>query len=152
MTGQDIDRLFELLGIFRPGDKHLEDQNLKNAWLLVLKPYKTEDVRNAVAEYFRQNKYWPDVTDISRLCPPIKTESRNELSKKTDHNWEKQLETLRRYKDLKRRRREAGLPETGWEAKEAGMSVEEYDQFTAAAGLELEQIFTANTANGGMRL
>ena len=99
MTGQDIDRLFELLAIFRPRDKHLEDQNLKNAWLFVLKPYKAEDVRNAVAEYFRKNKYWPDVTDIAKLCPPIEAENQNGFPEKINHSWQRQLEMLRRYKD-----------------------------------------------------
>lgn len=140
MTGQDIDRLFELLAIFRPGDKHLEDQNLKNAWLFVLKPYKAEDVRNAVAEYFRKNKYWPDVTDIANLCPPIEAENRNEFLGKTDHNWQKQLEMHRRYDALKCRRRKAGLPETLWKAKERGMSVEEYDQLVESVGLGFEEI------------
>lgn len=140
MTGQDIDRLFELLAIFRPGDKHLEDQNLKNAWLFVLKPYCPEDVREAVAEYFRKNKYWPDVTDIAKLCPPIETENRSGSPEKTNHSWQKQMEMLRRYDDLKRKRRDAGLPETRWEAKEAGMSFEEYDQLVEGAGLGLEEV------------
>lgn len=140
MTGQDIDSLFELLAIFRPGDKHLTDQSLKNAWLFVLKPYCPEDVRKAVAEYFRHDKYWPDVTDIAKLCPPIEAENRNEFLGKTDHNWQKQLEMHRRYKDLKRRRREAGLPETLREAKEAGISFEEYDQLVESVGLGFEEI------------
>lgn len=140
MTGQDIDRLFELLAIFRPGDKHLEDQNLKNAWLFVLKPYCPEDVREAVAKYFRKNKYWPDVTDIAKLCPPIETENRSGFPEKTNHSWQKQMEMLRRYDDLKRKRRDAGLPETRWEAKEDGMSFEEYDQLVEGAGLWLEEV------------
>ena len=140
MTGQDIDRLFELLAIFRPGDKHLADRNLKNAWLLVLKPYKTEDVRNAVAEYFRKNKYWPDVTDIANLCPEIDKADRNGLSEKTDRHWKKQLEMLRRYDDLKRKRRDVGLPETRWEAKKAGMSFEEFDQLGEGDGLGFEEV------------
>lgn len=140
MTGQDIDRLFELLAIFRPEDKHLTDQSLKNAWLFVLKPYCPEDVREAVAEYFRQNKYWPDVTDIAKLCPPIEAESRSGFSERTDHSWQKQLEMLRKYNDLKRRRQEAGLPETPWEAKESGMSFEEFDQLVESVGLGFEEV------------
>lgn len=71
MTGQDIDKLFELLAIFRPGDKHLGDKQLRSAWLFVLKPYAPEDVREAVAQYFRESSYWPDVTDIAKRCPKI---------------------------------------------------------------------------------
>lgn len=135
MTGQDIDRLFELLAIFRPGDKRLKNQSLKDGWLFVLKPYRPEDVREAMAEYLRRSKYWPDATDIARLCPPIETENRSGFSEKTDRHWKKQMEMQERYDDLRRRRREAGLPENHWEAKEAGMSFEEYDRLTEAAGL-----------------
>ena len=140
MTGQDIDRLFELLAILRPGDKHLTDQRLKNAWLFVLKPYCPEDIREAVAEYFRQNKYWPDVTDIAKLCPPIEVESQSGFSEETVHSWKKQLEMLGKYDDLKRGRREVGLPETQWEAKEAGVSFEEYDRLVESVGLGFEEI------------
>lgn len=140
MTGQDIDRLFELLAIFRPGDKHLEDQNLKNAWLFVLKPYCPEDVREAVAEYFRKNKYWPDVTDIAKLCPELPEASSVPQLAEVDRYWRKQREMLDRYEALKRQRREAGLPETIFDARDAGMSLEEYDRLTEGAGLGLEAI------------
>lgn len=140
MTGQDIDKLFELLAIFRPGDKHLLDRTLRNAWLLILKPYAPDDVREAVAEYFRHNKYWPDVTDIATLCPEIPKASSVPQTAEVDRRWRKQRERLDRYEDLKRRRREAGLPETFWDAKDAGMSLEEYDRLTEAAGLEFEVI------------
>ena len=140
MTGQDIDRLVELLAIFRPGGKRLKDQSLKNGWLFVLKPYRPEDVREAMAEYLRRSKYWPDVTDIAKLCPPIETENRNGSPKKIDWYWQKHLEMHERYDDLKRRRREVGLPENHWEAKEAGMSFEEYDQSIEAVGLGFEGV------------
>ena len=69
MTREDTDRLFELLAIYRPGDPRAEDKLLRSAWALVLEPYAPEDVRAAVAEYFRACKYWPDVTDIASRCP-----------------------------------------------------------------------------------
>lgn len=69
MTKEDIDNLFELLAIYRPKDRHLSDKTLKSAWLLVLEPFKPADVKQAVAAYFRGNKYWPDVSDISTRCP-----------------------------------------------------------------------------------
>lgn len=140
MTGQDIDQLFELLAIFRPGDKHLTDQNLKNAWLFVLKPYCPEDVRKAVAEYFRHDKYWPDVTDIAKLCPELPKASSVPQLAEVDRYWRKQREMLDRYEALKRQRREAGLPETLLDARDAGMSLEEYDRLTEGDGLEFEVI------------
>ena len=71
MTREDTDNLFKLLAIFRPNDPRAEDTTLKSAWALVLEPYAVEDVRAAVAAYFREKKFWPDVTDISSRCPPL---------------------------------------------------------------------------------
>lgn len=69
MTKEDTARLFDLLSIYRPNDPHAQDKTLRSAWALVLEPYAPEDVRVAVAEYFRESKYWPDVTDIASRCP-----------------------------------------------------------------------------------
>lgn len=141
MTGQDVDRLFELLAIFRPGDKHLGDKKLRSAWLFVLKPYAVDDVRNAVADYFRESSYWPDVTDIAKRCPKIIKRSGPELSAGMDQHWEKQAAWLARFEDLKRRRREAGLPETWCAAMEpGGWTLEEYDKAVEEAGLGFDTI------------
>lgn len=69
MTKDDTRQLWKLLEIFRPGDKHLKNPQLLSAWALVLEPYRPEDVRKAVAQYFRTSHFWPDVTEIARLCP-----------------------------------------------------------------------------------
>lgn len=69
MKRNEIDDLFRLLAIFRPGDKHLSDPMLRSAWFLILEPFDHDEVRDAVAGYFRENKYWPDVTDIAKRCP-----------------------------------------------------------------------------------
>lgn len=140
MTGQDVDRLFELLAIFRPGDRHLEDRQLRSAWLFVLKPYEPEDVRSAVAEYFRERKYWPDVTDIANLCPKITKNTRDWTTPDTDRHWKKHAELLERYMVLKRRRREAGLPETWREALEAGLTAHGYVKAACEAGLWVDTI------------
>ena len=69
MTKEDVKNLWELFRVFRPNDPHLKDGTLRKAWALVLEPYSVDDVRAAVAEYFREHKYWPDVTDIASRCP-----------------------------------------------------------------------------------
>lgn len=78
MEKDDVKNLWELLRIFRPGDPHLDDKRLRAAWALVLEPYAVDDVRSAVAEYFREQKYWPDVTDIASRCPGPKPEKKQE--------------------------------------------------------------------------
>lgn len=141
MTGQDIDKLFELLAIFRPKDKHLEDQALRNAWLLVLKPYDPKDVREAVAQYFRESSYWPDVTDIAKRCPKIVINPRDNIPPATDQTLKKHLEWAKHYDDVRRRRREAGFPETWWDAKEeGGWTMKEYQDAMDKAGLGFEMI------------
>lgn len=46
-----------------------QDKQLKSAWFLILEPWSPAEVKQAVAEQFREHKYWPDVTDISMRCP-----------------------------------------------------------------------------------
>lgn len=69
MTMDDVNDLFCLLEIYRPGDKHIGDRKLRSAWLLVLEPFSRDEVRTAVADYFRECKFWPDVSDIAMRCP-----------------------------------------------------------------------------------
>lgn len=69
MTKEDMNGIWKLLGTYRAGDKRLGDKTLLQAWYLVLEPYEAEEVRRAVADYFRERKYWPDVTDIASRCP-----------------------------------------------------------------------------------
>lgn len=74
MNKKEVEGLFSLLAIYRPGDKRLEDKKLQAAWLLVLEPFPPADVKAAVATYFRTSKHFPDVTDIAILCPPQEVE------------------------------------------------------------------------------
>lgn len=69
MTINDMDNLWALLGTLRPGDPRLKNTALKEAWAMVLRPYPPGDVGRAVSAYFRENKFWPDVTDIATRCP-----------------------------------------------------------------------------------
>lgn len=149
MTRQDVDRLFELLAIFRPGDKHLEDKRLRSAWLFVLQPYAPEDVRAAVAQYFREQSWWPDVTDIAKLCPKTEETPRADPPPTTGEHWQKQLAMQECYRDLKRRRREAGVPETWERAQEAGMTAEAFFRAEDEAGLGVETCREPTLAHSG---
>lgn len=84
MEKTDVKNLWELLRIFRPNDPHLRDKKLQSAWALVLAPYAVDDVRAAVAAYFREQSYWPDVTEIAARCPKPKMDKRPAL---TLTNW-----------------------------------------------------------------
>lgn len=97
------------------------------------------DVKAAVIAFINETEkgFFPTPGQIRAKMPKKMTESSLAA---TSSSWQRQLGMLRRYKDLKRRRRESGLPETRWEAKDGGMSVEEYDQLVESVGLGFEEI------------
>ena len=122
VTREDTDNLFKLLAIFRPNDPRSEDTTLKSAWALVLEPYAVEDVRAAVAAYFREKKFWPDVTDISSRCPPL-PQMPHQPPPLTGGYIDHAVEALReRWQELRRQRRAAGVPGTWEDAQKAGLT------------------------------
>jgi len=133
MTREDTDRLFDLLALYRPGDKHLENKPLRAAWHLVLEPYQVADVRQAVAAFFRKFKFWPDVTEISSRCPDPPEAAKKDNSCGED-SWQYRV-TIEHWRELKRLRREAGLPATIREALSAGMAEKEWLDQLEKAGL-----------------
>ena len=134
MTREDMGNLWKLLGVYRPGDKHLNDKTLRSAWFLVLEPYSVDDVRSAVADYFRGCKFWPDVTDIARRCPPL-PEKRQVRA--VESREQKAVTVLRdQWERVCLARQAAGVPATIGQAIEAGMSASEWDGLLADLGLD----------------
>lgn len=138
MTTEEMDGLWELIGIFRKNDPHLKDKKLKNAWLLVLEPYERDDVRNAVAAYFRECGYWPDVTDIARRCPPLPA-----LTGQPDYHPAEGSKALNdlltpAFREMLERRRAAGVPATYQKAEAAGMNFDLWDEQLREAGLQMD--------------
>lgn len=138
MTTEEMDGLWELIGIFRKNDPHLKDKKLKNAWLLVLEPYERDDVRNAVAAYFRECGYWPDVTDIAKRCPPLPAPAYPpEAPTGEDQRALNDLLTPA-FREMLERRRAAGVPATYQEAEAAGMNFDLWDEQLREAGLQMD--------------
>lgn len=133
ISREDIDNLFGLLAIFRPNDPHLKQQNLRSAWFLVLAPYEKDDVRQAVGDWFRQSKYWPEPSEIASLCPPLPEKGRKETQMGAmDPGWYGRHE---QWKKLVALRREAGIPATIRDAQDAGMTDREWLDILAERGL-----------------
>ena len=129
MNKQDMNEIWRLLGRYREGDKHLKDQGLLRAWYDTLKPYEASTVRDAVAAYFRRKHYWPDVGEITALCPPPAEPCRVERD---------DMERLRRtWSGLVKRRQAVGVPATITEAREAGLDSGVWFQLLVANGLAL---------------
>ena len=135
MTRDDTDRLFELLRIFRPSDPKVDDKRLRSAWALVLQPYEVDDVRAAVADYFREEKYFPDVTDIARRCTPTpQNEPPPEPSARSVEVLQRHRAELTAWHDeFVAELHRAGLP-TLHEAVEQGLTIPAWNRLLDASG------------------
>lgn len=67
MNRWDTDRLFTLLAQFYPNGRVTETK--KKAWALALEPYEYEAVKAAAVKYAAQNKYFPDLADLTGNLP-----------------------------------------------------------------------------------
>lgn len=68
MTRTDVDNLFELLRIYFPHAKRVDDKKLRTAWLLLLSPYSPDTVREAVVDELRNSTNFPDAQKIAVRC------------------------------------------------------------------------------------
>ena len=140
-----VEQTGTILGLLEGAFPHAfpDDQAKRKAlrlWAEVFAEDRVQDVKAAAIAYVNTagKSFFPTPGQIraklpQKACGP---------SKAADAPlWQKQRMRLERYEALKRRRREAGLPESVYEARQAGMSCEEYDRLVEAAGLGLEVIF-----------
>ena len=74
MDKGDMDRLWTLLSTVWSRAPQIGDQKLRQAWTLALEPFSYSQIRSAAAEYIRNNKFFPDICDITGLIRPEKTE------------------------------------------------------------------------------
>lgn len=153
MDKQDIADLWALLAIFRPNDPHLRDKTLRAAWALVLEPYGRDDVRKAVAEYFRESKYWPDVTDIARRCPkpagaadPEDHLEAMRYRQPTAGERQRTAEMVRGWRAYRAALEAAGLPSLS-QAQAQGMRCADWDALTQGAGIWLEDFLSAEESH-----
>lgn len=136
MTREDIENLWKLLEVFRPKDQRLKDKRLKSAWLAVLEPYKPEDVKTAVIEYFRTSGYWPDVSDISMRCPqPVSRSSEYKPSRAEQEAGS----AIDKAADIWR----ASLEALGLRKPSDGQTYTEWAEAVELAGLRIEDCIRA---------
>lgn len=138
LTREDTDNLFRLLAIYRPNDPRAEDITLRSAWALVLEPYDPADVKAAVVAYFREKKFWPDVTDIATRCPPLPQTQHLTPPSPTGGYIDQKVEALRaRWQELRIQRRSIGVPSTWEEAQKAGLTMTAWMDIFDGRGLAL---------------
>lgn len=136
MTREDIENLWKLLEVFRPKDPRLKDKRLKSAWLAVLEPYKPEDVKTAVIEYFRTSGYWPDVSDISMRCPQPVSRS---IEYKPSRAEQEDGSAIDRAAEIWR----ASLEALGLRKPSDGQTYTEWAEAVEMAGLRIEDCIRA---------
>ena len=74
MDREDMDRLWTLLSTVWSRAPQIGDRKLRQAWTLALEPFSYGQIRSAAAEYIRNNKFFPDICDITALVKAEKTE------------------------------------------------------------------------------
>ena len=137
MTREDIDDLFELLKLYFPNSPKTRDQMLKSAWFLVLEPYGRPDVKQAILSFLRKNEHFPDPQKIACLCHLNTEDTRREIKMQFSPAEVEDMKKLwAAWDKVVAMRRDAGIPGTCLEAKQAGLSDKEWYAMLENAGLE----------------
>lgn len=137
MTRKDIDDLFKLLELYFPNSPKTRAEKLKNAWFLVLEPYARQDVKQAVISVLRKNEHFPDPQKIACLCHSNTEETRQEIKTRFSPAEVEEMKKLwAAWDKVVAMRREAGIPATCLEAKQAGLSDSEWHAMLEKAGME----------------
>ena len=139
-TGMILDLLEGAIPSAFAGERAGNKGKTLRLWAEAFSRDDVSDVKAAVIAYANETEkgFFPTPGQIrakmpsKNIDPPLAA---------TDPIWAKQLERIEKYRALKHRRREAGLPDSMYEARQAGMSYEEYDRLIEETGLGLEVIF-----------
>ena len=82
MTTTEFERVWNLLSGLWP---NASKPNRKRIWEIGLAPYGMDDCTNAIMEYARRSKYFPDLADVTAALVPeeiMKPESNAEMDAK----------------------------------------------------------------------
>lgn len=134
MNRQDVCRLFDLLEQLYQGKRKPRDNVTVAIWAEVLKPWSYEQVRTAVVQRARENRFFPDPSEIVAYLPAMQEDrpmderlaaALNRRRQEVDQWWAQRKAAL----DA------AGLP-TSSEFVQKGGTVAEYWRLLRAAGIE----------------
>lgn len=92
---QDVCRLFDLLEQLYQGKKKPRDKVTLAIWAEVLKPWSYEQVRSAVVQRARENRFFPDPSELAAYLPALELgdpKAGQEISEDVTHDlhWEQQ--------------------------------------------------------------
>ena len=134
MNRQDVCRLFDLLEQLYQGKRKPRDNVTVAIWAEVLKPWSYEQVRTAVVQRARENRFFPDPSEIVAYLPAMQE------ARPMDERLAAALDRRRQEVDQWWAQRKAaldaaGLP-TSSEFVQKGETVAEYWRLLRAAGIE----------------
>lgn len=133
MTRQEVHRLFDLLGNLYRGKCRSRDDVTVAIWAEVLKPWSYEQVRTAVVERARVNRYYPDPSEIAEFLPKTEEPARDRYAPPSPETLRQMAELKAWQEEWHRELHEKGLP-TMREAEESGMSFREWENLMKEAG------------------
>lgn len=134
MNRQDVCRLFDLLEQLYQGKRKPRDNVTVAIWAEVLKPWSYEQVRTAVVQRARENRFFPDPSEIVAYLPAMQED------RPMDERLAAALDRRRQEVDQWWAQRKAALDAAGIptssEFVQKGGTVAEYWRLLRAAGIE----------------
>lgn len=134
MNRQDVGRLFDLLEQLYQGKRKPRDNVTLAIWAEVLKPWSYEQVRGAAICRARENRYFPDPSELTAYLPAAQNE-RPMGQGIAEALEQKQQEIDQWWAGRKAALDAAGLPASA-EFVQKGGTVAEYWRLLEAAGIE----------------
>ena len=136
LTKEDVCRTFDLLEQIYQGKKKPRDNVTLAIWAEILKPWSYAQVRSAVVQRARENRFFPDPSELAAYLPPIRDKGAEksapdglleamEKKRKELDDWQEEW-----HQEL----RERGLP-TLREAAARGMSPGEWNALLREADM-----------------
>lgn len=133
MTRQEMPRLFDLLEKLYQGKPRARDEITTAIWAEVLRPWSYAQVRTAVVERARVNRFYPDPSELAERLPQPEPEEEGRYAPPSPKALA-QMEALRTWQEAWHRElHEMGLP-TMREAEEQGIPLGTWEQRLEEAG------------------
>ena len=96
MTQNEFNRVWRLFETLFPAAAKKKSENDRAVWRVGLEPYDLRDVTDAVMDYARQSKFFPDLADITAPLPKQPSRRELEARRRDIENLKKLYEQIRR--------------------------------------------------------
>lgn len=131
---KDVHKLFDLLEKLYQGKKKPRDEATLAIWREVLRPWTYEQVRTAVIERSRVNRFSPDPSELAEFLPPPPKRAETVDRYRIDPRDRRQMKRVDELMD--QAAVEKGFP-TAAEAKVNGMDYHDWLEALEAAGVDI---------------